>query len=259
MSALGEELEQLVIGDWPAAESAPLDGWLLRYSAGVTHRGNSVAAGTRLPGDALDCSFGEVERWYGARDLSPCFQVFDHAPPALDNALAARGYEAVFGSWVQTADCRTIDGTERAVGLSAQVRDTRDAEWLSIAAGRSRFASDVRAFEGFVDRIGARAGHAIAHLDGVPIAAGLGVLSPCWLGVYAMVTVPEARRRGAARALVDALFAWASASGVQQAYLLVGQDNHGSIELYRRAGFTTQARYWYRQRKLEGDRGPSGC
>lgn len=259
MSALSEELERLAIGDWPALQSEEFDGWLLRYSAGVTMRGNSVAVGTRVPSQGLDCALDEVDRRYAARGLSPCFQLFDHAPPALDAALAANSYAVEGGSWVLTASCVPVTDAHRTETLRTEVRDVRDREWLAIAAGRSRFGPDAAAFEGFVERVGARAGHAIAHLDGVPVAASLGVLTERWLGIYAMITVPEARRHGAARAMVDALLSWAHSRGAEQAYLLVGEDNAGAIELYRRAGFTTQARYWYRRREVAGVHPPSGC
>jgi hypothetical protein len=55
MKQLLRELEEAVVDAWPAAETADLDGWLLRASGGPSHRGNSVAtleAGSQLELDA---------------------------------------------------------------------------------------------------------------------------------------------------------------------------------------------------------------
>ena len=46
------ELEELAANAWPAGEVEELDGWRLRFNAGVTRRANSVwpnAAGDCLP------------------------------------------------------------------------------------------------------------------------------------------------------------------------------------------------------------------
>ena len=36
------KLERLAMHAWPAVEVVELDGWLLRYAAGITRRANSV-------------------------------------------------------------------------------------------------------------------------------------------------------------------------------------------------------------------------
>ena len=45
-------------------------------------------------------------------------------------------------------------------------------------------------------RLGDRAGYALVRSNAETVAVGLGVSDGPWLGIFAMTTVPEARRRG---------------------------------------------------------------
>jgi GNAT superfamily N-acetyltransferase len=67
-----------------------------------------------------------------------------------------------------------------------------------------------------------------------------------------MGTRPEARRRGAATAVLHALAAWAAANGCPRSYLQVEEDNPGARALYARAGFTDAYRYHYRTKFRPG-------
>ena len=55
---------------------------------------------------------------------------------------------------------------------------------------------------------------------------------------FVLVTAPEARGRGAARALVASLMAWGRGQGATQAYLHVTRQNEAARRLYRSLGFS---------------------
>jgi GNAT superfamily N-acetyltransferase len=61
-----------------------------------------------------------------------------------------------------------------------------------------------------------------------------------------MLTVPEARRRGAARSILVALGAWGLERGALAAYLQVERDNAPARALYANAGFVPAYEYHYR-------------
>jgi predicted GNAT family acetyltransferase len=63
-----------------------------------------------------------------------------------------------------------------------------------------------------------------------------------------MGTRPEARRRGAATAVLHGLARWAAAQGCPHLYLQVETDNDAARTLYARAGFTDAYGYHYRTR-----------
>jgi ribosomal-protein-alanine N-acetyltransferase len=67
------------------------------------------------------------------------------------------------------------------------------------------------------------------------------------LHVLNVATRADRRRRGAARALLDALLAYAREKGVRQVLLEVRRSNMGAIALYRGVGFFAmglRARYY---------------
>ena len=76
-------------------------------------------------------------------------------------------------------------------------------------------------------------------------------------GLYCMATRPDARRRGFAFRILQALMREGDAKGVGRYWLLVMASNSGARELYTRAGFHTVGRYLYRQERPK--RHLTGC
>lgn len=252
-TALERELEEAVVESWPAAECQPLDGWLLRCSGGPTHRGNSVA--TLAAGSALSLTerLSRMEAWYQARGQRAQLQVGPCAAPAeLDAVLEQRGYRRTGEALVMTASAARVAQPLR-VPLRTQVQQEPGPAWRGIAAATSRFAASPEVLDGFLARLSGRAWCVTAWLDsaGVPAperaaAMGLGIRHGRWLGVYAMHTRPDSRRRGAGRALLQALAEQALREHIQQLYLLVEPDNAPARALYAQCGFQDLYGYHYR-------------
>jgi arginase len=239
------ELEARAFAAWPAAEVEPLGAWRLRATSGVTRRANSAWA----VGDAgpLEAAIARVEAFYAARDLPAVFQIGPLAPRGLDAALAARGYGTEGAVSIQIADLAAI-ASRTPVGVESRVRAELGDDWFELAAHRGRYARTPEIFRDLLGRIGARAGFALATVDGRTAATGLGVCDGGWLGVFAMATLPELRRRGAATALLDALRRWGEPLGAARAYLQVERDNASARALYAREGFREVYGYHYRTR-----------
>ena len=89
-------------------------------------------------------------------------------------------------------------------------------------------------------------------VEGSPAAAGLGVVTGDWMGVFEVVVAQAFRGRGLGRKLMNALRGWAWGEGARRAYLQVMEDNQPAIELYRRLGFETEYPYWYRTEGFTG-------
>jgi ribosomal protein S18 acetylase RimI-like enzyme len=241
------ELEEVVVGAWPARDTQDLDGWLLRASGGPTHRGNSVATLAANSELGLVQRIARAEAWYAEREQASMFQVGPCVAPAdLDLALAARGYhkagEALLARASPDVVVRSTPCTW-AVSVAAQP----SPEWLRVAAAASRFAATRGVFLGCIARLGARSRFVAAHSDdGRAAATCLGIWSGQRLGVYAMLSLPEARRRGAGRAVLHALARSAIADGARELYLLVEPSNIPALALYTSSGFEELYRYHYR-------------
>jgi ribosomal protein S18 acetylase RimI-like enzyme len=87
-------------------------------------------------------------------------------------------------------------------------------------------------------------GFAVIRLDGEAAAVGVCVIERDWAGIMSMRTAPHFRRRGLARRIFRTLTAHAAASGAEQGYLQVDEDNASAIALYEAEGFA--AKYLYR-------------
>jgi GNAT superfamily N-acetyltransferase len=232
-----DELESIGYELWLAPELEELDGWRLRFAHGVTGRANSVWPNGEgaLP---LEDKLERAEAWYRARGAPVLFQVTDAArPQGLDSVLAERGYEIrVAPVSVQVA---TLDDVLARTQGEAEVDARLDDDWLRLWAGSRGFDRHD------VGRTILEAGEvAFARIDGV--AAGRGVVVGDWLGITSMVTVPEARRRGRARAILHALARWGAEHGCTRSILQVDSSNEGAVALYASAGYVAQHEYHYR-------------
>jgi ribosomal protein S18 acetylase RimI-like enzyme len=249
------ELETMIVDAWPAAETATLEGWLLRASGGPTHRGNSTATLGATGSASLDDRIDGAERWYRERRRPVMFQVGPCASPSgLDAALAARGYiiegAACFAAApTSTVLERTSVDAPLSGGASVLAESSPGRGWLELNASASRFADSLDAFLGFITRLGSRCLFVSVHTpQGEVAATGLGIRSGARLGVYAMLTAPSFRRRGAARALLHALAESALEAGQPELYLLFEPANVAARSLYVASGFSEVYGYHYRSK-----------
>lgn len=252
MKKLLRELEEMVVDAWPAPETEELDGWLLRSSGGPSRRGNSVATladGNEL---ALDQRIARSEAWYRERGKPPIFQVGPSASPKeLEQTLDAARYVKHGETALATA---TPDAVLAATRRGAPVRlDAKPSEaWFAIAVGASRFAGTDDVFRGFLQRLGSRARFATAYDgQGAPAAACMSIASEDRLGIYAMMTLPDARGKGLASSLLHALAEGAQREQARELYVLVELQNTIARGLYARRGFQDVYQYHYRVRATD--------
>jgi ribosomal protein S18 acetylase RimI-like enzyme len=242
---LVETIEALAFRAWPAERVLDLDGWRLRYTRGVTNRGNSVWPGPARGTLQLESALARVEAFYGELGLPPRYQLTPvAAPPELDDVLAERGYRSYSPVSIQTSSSERLARIETAA--QARVDASLGHEWFEISAHRGRFSDVVDVYRGILARIGERAGFALATIDRQPAAVGLGVCEGGWVGVFGMATLPEFRRRGAAAAVLGALGEWARQREAASLYLQVERDNDAALALYASAGFRERYGYHYR-------------
>jgi ribosomal protein S18 acetylase RimI-like enzyme len=230
---------------WPPLDAAEVDGWVLRAAGGVTGRANSVwprAAG----GLAIDDKLAAAESFYVRHGLPLVLQLSVTSQPAdLAGLLAERAYAVrAAPRAVQTAPLEAVAavGEPGAVRIAEAVHETWYAVLSAVNGAFSRHAATARALLAGVTQPSA---YAVLTLDGAPAAAGRAVLDGPWLGVFNMATLPEFRRRGAARAVLAALAQWGRARGAATAYLQMEGDNIAAPSLYAKAGFTTSYDYSY--------------
>ncbi|TDB96383.1 N-acetyltransferase [Nonomuraea longispora] len=207
---------------------------MLRYAGGVTKRANSVLP-LHAPAD-LGAAIEAAEAFYDTRGQRCVFSLGPAAGPGLDEELERRGYGLVDPTVIMA-------GTPgHGPAYKVRIEDRPWQGWLE-----TWWAVDGRYGAGLSDaeRIctGVPAWYAAYEEDGVALSVGRGVPQGDVLGVYCMATLPGARRRGLARAVLRALVRHA---GTGSAYLVTTARNEQAQALYRGEGFEITGRYHYR-------------
>ncbi len=247
-------LETLTANAWPAQQRELVDGWQLRFSAGVTRRANSVWPNMIMGAEELDEKLARVEAFYARHHLPVRYQISPAAQPVeLDTVLAERGYHSVARTAVQTVELATIltrtPGLRTQLDFAVEVAEEFDEVWFAAFCEFESIAGhNAVVLRAILESIRPRHGYALLHIDGAPAALALGVVEGDWLGIFCMATDPAFRRRGAASAILRTLAIWAQLYDAHRAYLQVMDENAPARALYARLGFETLYHYHYREK-----------
>ena len=234
--------EEHLMNSWPSLRTVMYDGWVFREAMGYTKRANSAMA-LHARG-RFAATLGEAERFYASAGCPTTFRLTPLAGDEPDRVLADLGYGTVDETIVMTAALVEDAQADEAVTIAPDC----SAMWESGYAEAHALTPDARrAHCAILDRITPFSkGFAIAWQDGRAIAFGLGVVERDHLGLFDIVTVPDARRNGAARKLVTALMHWGAQKSATTAWLSVIADNERARPLYAQLGFRELYRYHYR-------------
>jgi GNAT superfamily N-acetyltransferase len=194
------------------------------------------------------------------------FQVFDSSgSSALNAVLDEEGFTRQSETLilVRSSDLAVAAGGDAPKpGAGVDITEYPSAEWLDLwwsVDGRGG-AAELETARAILT--GCPALYALVRADdGGPAAVGRLAVVPGaagnWGGLYCMATRPDARRRGYATRVQQALFSAGAAKGLAGYWLLVMASNTAARELYSRAGFSEVSRYCYRQERPR--RSLTGC
>lgn len=234
-------LEELAFRGWPALETRDLLGWRQRFSRGYTKRANSINA---LEVDAqFDReSISALEAPYLALGQPPVWRLTPLAPPAVAPLLLARGYRRIEQSQVQVCPLRPSFVADPDVRILPQP----STGWLDAFRTHSPVpAQHGDTMQRMLAAIAAPAGFAFVEQEGRPMAMAIGAIEGDHMGLFDVLVMPHARRRGLARRVTESLYAWAWTQGVRFAYLQVVATNAAALPLYAAQGFRTVYAYEY--------------
>jgi GNAT superfamily N-acetyltransferase len=232
-------MERAHVHAWPALRTERIDGWLWRSSGGGTQRGNSVST-VDFTGSDVDAAIGAVEARYGALGAEVRFQTFGESTPAgLPDALQARGYAAATPTVTMFRPPGTI-----AAPNGIEIRDAIWDEWLAVyleAITENRRAIN-QVILGHIPAPRAFFGY---RRDGRIVATALCVVSNGCAVIECVATRLDARRQGAARAVLAGLLDWASRQDADLIGLQAVAENTPAIRLYESLGFVAGSTNWY--------------
>ncbi len=234
-------LEERALNAWPAISVTLRDGWLLRRSHGHTKRANCVHM--LYPGnDPTADKVAWAEAFYRESGQPPIFRITPLTPADLEQVLVSRGYRTVEPSLVKVG--RIDPGWRQHENVLFSALD--NADWIeAFAAAAALTPIHTAALHQMLRAVVPTSTLAHIEEDGVPVAFGMAVVERGQVGFFEMLTLPEARRRGFAAAIMESLLVWARNQGANTATLQVVEANGPARALYERFGLSTLYGYHY--------------
>jgi GNAT superfamily N-acetyltransferase len=240
--ALEWRVEETCLNAWPALREVLLDGWVLRFSEGLTRRANS--ANPLWPVTRADLR--SCEALYRRVGLPAIFRVLSLVDPLVDERLAEAGYAGEGESCVLYAPIEDI-AANRDPGVGLLDRPTR--EWFAAMAALQNNSSEQAAiYRRIVGQLAIPAAFAALSDGEVIVALAYGALHNGLLCYESVITDNRRRRQGWGRRIVNELAAWARDNGAVGACLEVEADNAPARALYDAIGLKRELyRYHYRR------------
>jgi ribosomal protein S18 acetylase RimI-like enzyme len=244
-ASLAWQVEETCLNAWPALRQAVLDGWVLRFSDGLTRRANS-ANPLRADDNRTDALIPACEALYRRQLLPTIFRVPSIIDPDLDERLDALGYGFEGESFVLYGGIEVVAAaTEPDVQLSAHPTP----QWFrAMAALQNHTIEQSGIYRRIVGAIVIPAAFAALAIDGEFVALAYGALHNGLLCCESVITDSRRQRLGYARRVIAALAAWAKDEGAQGVCLQVEAGNAPALALYDAIGLKTRLyRYHYRR------------
>ena len=244
-AGLAWRVEETCLNAWPALRQVLLDGWVLRFSEGLTRRANSVnpLRGRREAGVGL---IAASEVLYQRRQLPTIFRLPSIIDPDLDERLDEAGYSREGESCVRYGELTAV---EAASDPDVQLLTRPTREWFAaMAALQNHNPEQRRTYRRIVGSLAIPAAFAALAIDGEFVALAYGAVHDRLLCYESIITNPRRQRRGYARRVIASLAAWAKDQGAEGACLEVEAHNAAALALYDLVGLKTELHpYHYRR------------
>ncbi len=241
-STLEWRVEETCLNAWPALREVLLDGWLLRFSGGLTRRANSANPLGPVTHEARhDC-----EALYRRQGLPTIFRLLSLIDRSVEERLAAAGYTSEGDSCVLYGD---IQGIETARDPDVWLLSQATPEWFAaMAALQNHTTEQAEAYRRIVGQLAIPAAFAALSIEGEIVALAYGAIHNGLLCYESVITDSRRQRRGYARRIVTSLAAWAKEQRAAGACLEVEAGNRPARALYDAIGLKTELyRYHYRR------------
>lgn len=245
-AALAWRVEETCLNAWPALREIVLDGWLVRFSEGLSRRNNSanpLSASSAIS----DAVIAEATAFYQRHERPAIFRIPSIAAPAADRVLERAGFTAEAETCVLHGE---IDGVDTTTATAVTLLPRADRVWFqAMSALQGHTPEQAHTYRRIIAAISVPAAFAAIRGDeGRLVALAYGVIHNGMLCYESVVTDSRQRRCGHARRIVTTLAGWAKAQGATEACLQVVAENAPARALYDGIGLTGEVyRYHYRR------------
>ncbi|MFX0074459.1 MAG: GNAT family N-acetyltransferase [Candidatus Hermodarchaeota archaeon] len=246
-----KRFQEFLMNAWPAEHYYFLNGWVLRFTKGVTYRANSVIP-INYSGDIkhIKTDIALVEVAYKKFNLPTIFTMPDfYEPKELDAILRKRGYieqdrTSALLMPVSKLDLREINN-EVNYGLYFD-REDDFSSLLSKYTKRDDYQQEI--IKEITNRIVVPNKYfVIAKNMGEPIGTLMCVFNPHgYIYIADVFVMPELRRRKIASSMLKiAIKTWARINRAKYIWLQVELQNTTAMKLYENLGMSVIYSYYY--------------
>jgi N-acetylglutamate synthase len=238
------ELQQHALPGWLAWHE-PLGEWTLRAGGGFTRRANSCHA-VGDPGIPTQRAAEQIIGFAVAHNIPPVAQVIEESPE--ERALRRLGWKPTDQPTAVLVSRLADFLADRPAEPAVKITEALEPDWEEAYQHSRPTSADPAIVRKILDGNPPRAFAAVAAQelrDHELVAIARGHRNEDWLGLAAIWTRPDHRRRGAAVAMMTALGDWAARQGARYAYLPVATVNESAIAAYSRLGFGHHHNYLY--------------
>lgn len=237
------KLERHSALSWPATFVDTIYGWEIRRTPDISSgRVNSVNALAPEPG-MFDRVLLKARDLFDEQDEWPLVRI---QPLAGDEPVRRLESLGLHGQGETVVKTMTLPAKRSAPSVASVVSHALTADWMRAYGDAHDTAADERhAIARALGRVSVDQGFAVIYAEGRPVASGRGAVADGVMGLFQISTLPDMRRRGFGRAIIEALIRWGQGQGATEAYLQVERKNEGARALYRSFGFQTAYDYSY--------------
>ena len=248
--------QEYLMNSWPAKHYYFLNGWILRFTEGVTSRANSIFpiryTGTQI---TLDNDLELVEKAYNAHGLEAVFTIPDfHEPKNLKEKLLNRGYQpydhtTALGTKIEDIQPQKINEDFEYFFFKTRIKEISDF--------LSRYSKWNEIEQNIIQEINQRIifpikCYMLTKLNKEVTGTLLAVLVPQgYLYIGDVFVHPDYRRQNIATSmLVKLIEEWTLINGVGFIWLQVERDNIKALNLYHKFGMRKLYNYYYMKKNL---------
>ncbi|MCB2210169.1 GNAT family N-acetyltransferase [bacterium] len=239
-------IEEAALNAWAAPRQMIYDGWLLRFTGGPSKRVNSVNVRypSKLP---LKEKIAFCEKVYQSVGQPAIFRLPE---PFHDDALVGALENAGYAAYDETHVLTRLQTHKPDCPEGLTMRSFDIPDWMPYKAAISGTPADeLLLHEQILNVIVPRKTLRVLFAGEVPVACGMGVVEGDLLGYFSIYTHHDARRKGYAGVMMDALTNWGLEQGAALGYLQVEGHNAPARALYGKLGF--ELCYSYRYYKMD--------
>ncbi|NVM37034.1 MAG: GNAT family N-acetyltransferase [Candidatus Lokiarchaeota archaeon] len=253
-----KKLQEILMNSWPAQHYYFLNGWVLRFTEGVTSRANSVFP-INYTGDLnnVDRDIKFVEKAYQTYNLPTIFTIPEYFEPyGLDVKLLEHGYHQAgcitYTMIVSIQELRNKNINDEYSFIFYSERVNKLSTFLAKYSKRNHHAQNV--LEALAYRIIIpQKRFIVAEYESKIVGTLMGILDPHgFLYIADLLVDPEVRQQKIATSMFFKIInEWGIPNGVKTIWLQVEIENKEAMDLYTKLGFNKAYSYYYLEKSFE--------